>query len=79
MQPPLFPGRDLHAGTDESFDAMLREALGSEMAPESLAEARPVPLDERIIRRVERMAPPKERTPLRPVNFYRSPTSLNCS
>jgi hypothetical protein len=60
MQPPLFPGRDVHAGTDPAFDSMLREALGSERMPEQ------VPPDERIIRRVQRKAPP-EKTPLPPL------------
>jgi hypothetical protein len=49
----LFPGRDQEAGTDESFDLMLKEAFRSERMP-----APPV--------RVEHKAPP-EKTPLPPL------------
>jgi hypothetical protein len=56
MQPPLFPGRDVHAGTDESLDAMLEEAFRSERMSEPLGENIRVPPDERMIRRVQRKA-----------------------
>jgi hypothetical protein len=61
----LFPGRDQEAGTDAAFDAMLKSALErSEGAP--VAQPRHASLDDRIIRGVQRRAPP-EKTPLPPL------------